>query len=164
MVSMKYNLSKIMKRAWNLFRKTGHVFAQCLHMAWNEAKNKEVAIKKWFFSKIDVDFGWHYFFEGMHRVLKETEKAFLLEIEACTLDGEYDAAKSVWVPKKCTLTEEEFELEEKKNEESLQNGLNYNQELIAFCKANGIKGVRKMMKTKTLLEKIEKAGLVAPAK
>lgn len=124
----------------------------------------KLAIKQWFWNKIEKDYGWNYILDGIHTVIKETEKAVMLEIEAYTLDGEYEAVKNIWVPKKCTLTEEEYELEEKQQEEKMQSGLNYNQKLINFCKENGIKGVRKMMKTKTLLEKIEKAGLVAPAR
>ena len=53
MVSMKYNLSKIMKRAWNLFKTTGHAFAQCLHMAWNEAKGMVIMSKKEMFELLE---------------------------------------------------------------------------------------------------------------
>ncbi len=38
---MKYNLSRIMKRAWDLFRKTDIItFAECLHRAWQSEKAK----------------------------------------------------------------------------------------------------------------------------
>ena len=35
---MKYNLSQIMKRAWELFRKMGLTFSEALHRAWMAAK------------------------------------------------------------------------------------------------------------------------------
>lgn len=39
---MKYNLSKIMTRAWKIFRKLGISFAECLHRAWAAAKAEPV--------------------------------------------------------------------------------------------------------------------------
>ena len=34
----KYNLSKIMKNAWAMFRKGGKLFSECLRKAWAIAK------------------------------------------------------------------------------------------------------------------------------
>ena len=39
---MKYNLSRIMAKAWELFRKLGICFAECLHRAWAAAKAEPV--------------------------------------------------------------------------------------------------------------------------
>lgn len=39
---MKYNLSKIMTKAWKLFRKLGIGFGECLHRAWESAKAEPV--------------------------------------------------------------------------------------------------------------------------
>ena len=40
---MKYNLKDIMKRAWELKRKNNkNIFAICLQMAWEEAKNEVI--------------------------------------------------------------------------------------------------------------------------
>ena len=39
---MKYNLSKIMSQAWQLFRKLGIDFAECLRRAWAAAKAEPV--------------------------------------------------------------------------------------------------------------------------
>jgi len=39
---MKYDLSKIMGRAWELFRKLGVSFAECLRRAWAAAKAEPV--------------------------------------------------------------------------------------------------------------------------
>ena len=35
---MKYNLSKIMRKAWEIFRKLGVSFSEALHRAWESAK------------------------------------------------------------------------------------------------------------------------------
>ena len=44
---MKYNLSRIMKRAWKLFRKASDLaFSECLHRAWLSAKAEEVNAKR----------------------------------------------------------------------------------------------------------------------
>lgn len=42
----KYDLSKIMTRAWKLFRKLGITFAEALHRAWNVAKAEPVNAKR----------------------------------------------------------------------------------------------------------------------
>lgn len=39
---MKYNLSKIMTKAWATFRKKEITFAEALHRAWNSAKAEPV--------------------------------------------------------------------------------------------------------------------------
>lgn len=40
---MKYNLSKIMLKAWKVYRKTKNIsFAEALHRAWLSAKAEEV--------------------------------------------------------------------------------------------------------------------------
>ena len=39
---MKYNLSQIMKKAWEVFRKAEITFAEALHRAWLSAKAEEI--------------------------------------------------------------------------------------------------------------------------
>lgn len=39
---MKYDLHKIMRRAWALYRKGVAAFAECLHRAWASAKAQPV--------------------------------------------------------------------------------------------------------------------------
>ena len=44
---MKYNLSKIMLRAWRIYRESkGLSFGECLHRAWLTAKAEEVNAKR----------------------------------------------------------------------------------------------------------------------
>ena len=42
----KYDLSAIMTKAWELFRKTAESFAECLHRAWLSAKAREINEKR----------------------------------------------------------------------------------------------------------------------
>lgn len=52
----KYNLSKIMKRAWSIVRKLKNTFSEALRMSWKMAKF-EVAIKKeWYRPEGTVEF------------------------------------------------------------------------------------------------------------
>ena len=44
---MKYNLSKIMLKAWKIYRKTKDIrFAEALHIAWLSAKAEEINAKR----------------------------------------------------------------------------------------------------------------------
>ena len=44
---MKYNLSKIMLKAWKVYRKTKNIsFAEALHRAWLSAKSEEINVKR----------------------------------------------------------------------------------------------------------------------
>lgn len=49
---MKYNLSKIMKRAWELVKKSGMTISSGLKKAWEEAKH--VAAKKVFKGHLEM--------------------------------------------------------------------------------------------------------------
>ena len=43
---MKYNLSKIMLKAWKIYRRTKDIrFAEALHRAWLSAKAEEINAK-----------------------------------------------------------------------------------------------------------------------
>lgn len=87
-------------------------------------------------------------------VERETEKAVLLKWAT-----EYGVIKS-WIPKSCILTGAETEAPVVRR----SSGLEYNENLVKFAKANGVKGVRVGMKTMTLIEKIKAAGLEVPAR
>ena len=44
---MKYNLSKIMLKAWKVYRKTKNIsFAEALYRAWLSAKAEEINVKR----------------------------------------------------------------------------------------------------------------------
>ena len=43
---MKYNLSRIMLKAWEIYRKYNIKFSEALHRAWLSAKAEEVNAKR----------------------------------------------------------------------------------------------------------------------
>ena len=62
---MKYNLSRIMSQAWQLFRKLGLSFSECLRRAWASAKAEPVnaariaaACGGWAFRPRDMPASW----------------------------------------------------------------------------------------------------------
>lgn len=121
----------------------------------------EVYIKEWFLRKMNSENnGYYQFSKGKCIVEKETEKAYLLDVEYYTLDGEDDGVKQKWCPKSCTMTVEEKEAEEKAQEKRFFDGCNRYEKMISFAKDNGVKGVRERMKKETVLNKIKQAGLV----
>ena len=69
-----------------------------------------------------------------------------------------------WCPKSCILKDGEVDEQMIKKYQRMEAGLNYNEKLVAFAKENGIKGIRRGMKTQTLMRKITEAGLEIPAR
>lgn len=156
----KYILKKVMKRAWEIKKQDNrNIFSLCLKMAWAEIKNlTETAfygVKSWFLSRtLSQNERYAYSTGDGAYIAKETEKAVL--VKNMTDFGQI----SFWCPKSCLLTKEDVI----KNARKMENGLNYNRTLIQFAKESGIKGIRKGMKTKTLLKKISEAGFEAPTR
>lgn len=122
-----------------------------------------VIIKKWFAERIDTPYGFKVWNREL-TVEKETEKAYYGTIEVDSVDGEYEKTIHVWVPKKCTMTLEEAQAEDEREEKAIKSGIEYNSMLVEFAKSNGVKGVRKGFRTATLVEKIKAAGLEVPAR
>lgn len=96
---MKFDLSKIMKRAWEIKKEDSrNFFGICLEMAWEESKKvvtKNVAkVQDWFLSKKcgrEVsNFG------DTIEILKETEKAVYGNVYY--MDG---TPMPIWCPKSC---------------------------------------------------------------
>lgn len=94
---MKYDLSKIMKRAWKIKKEDKqNIFGICLEMAWEEAKATEnkAVIKDWFLSK---KFGKEVNnFGDTITIKKETAKAVYGSVYY--LNG---MEMDIWVPKSC---------------------------------------------------------------
>lgn len=120
-----------------------------------------VYIKDWFLSKKESELfrGCQIIYSG-YEVVRETEKACLVNIPYNTIDGEFEGSKNVWVPKSCVMSAEEYKSAAVEKETKKATGLERNIKILEFAKENGIKGVRKGMKTATLLQKINAAGLV----
>ena len=162
----KYNLSEIMKRAWNIFKNKSITFAAALKESWKISKeelqrkdllfkNKDFyGVKDWFLHKTLTEQERYAFKTGCAYITKETEKAVLIKCD--TKYGDL----SFWCPKKCLKTENEKEELVKR----FESGLKYNELLVSFAKKHGVKGVRKGFRTQTIIEKIQEAGLEVPAR
>lgn len=113
----KYNLSKIMKRAWELVKKTAMTISSALKKAWREVKMNYFAIKEWFIEKeqdkaerynVFMDFDRNedgtikvvdgYVFAKIEKVVKETEKAIQVTISSGDVLGSYKGW-TCWIPK-----------------------------------------------------------------
>lgn len=119
-------------------------------------------IKEWFLEK-NFNSNERYVIELAEMndellVIQETEKA--VQFKAISDFGEL----KFWCPKSCIYTEEEAIEEMQKKSSALKRGLSYNETLLALAKENGIKGVRKGMKTTTLIKKLASAGIDIPEK
>ena len=90
--------------------------------------------------------------------LRETEKAVQLRA-----DSDFGSL-TFWCPKSCILKDGEVDEEMVRKYQRMEAGLNYNEKLVVFAKENGIKGIRRGMKTQTLMRKITEAGLTIPAR
>lgn len=113
----KYNLSAIMKRAWELVKKMGMSISSGLKKAWKEVKMNYLAVKEWFLGKeqekathynIFLDFERNedgtikvtdgYAFAKIEETIKETEKAVQVKISSGDVLGSYKGW-TCWVPK-----------------------------------------------------------------
>ncbi|MBC2303357.1 hypothetical protein [Listeria booriae] len=121
-------------------------FALALRTVYAEAKTSRkeiVALKSWFVKKHEMSYALSV---ADFDILKETEKAYYLNV---TSDfGTF----AMWAPKSVCLTHAEYCSEEDAKVSRYESA-------IAFAKENGIKGIRAGLKMKTILAKIEAAGL-----
>ena len=125
---------------------------------------KTVYIKKWFLLNLKSEFHYNLnFFTNQADVIHETEKAYKVLIECSSIDGEWDGTKSVWVPKSCTMTKDEYLAEIEASKKRFEDGCKVYQELIAYAQKMGVKGVREGLRKETILRKIEAAGVAIPA-
>lgn len=111
-------------------------------------------IKEWFlYKEFDQNERLVMQYDEM-TIERETEKAYLLKWNS---DFGYFTK---WVPKSCICTAEEIETECKR----IEKAFDYYDMLVNYAKENGVKGARVGLKTRTLIEKIKKAGLEIPAR
>ena len=92
---MKCNRSEIFKKAWKMGKNLNLTISEALKRAWADAKapkEYELVIKDWFLKKNARTERQRFGMGGACTILKETEKAYLLEC------GDY----TMWVPKSCT--------------------------------------------------------------
>lgn len=106
---MKYNMSEIMKRAWELAKKEARLemkkakffIGEALRIAWKEAKSGACAIKEWFSDKLACEWGLSSIY-SLEIVcgIKETEKAvYALCYTGYNRLGTKATRKCGWIPK-----------------------------------------------------------------
>lgn len=106
---MKYNKSEIMKKAWNIFRSTKKTFSESLKEAWRQAKEAtktviRYLIPDWFmnknYEKVTTAHCRCYQTFSSDDIIKETEKAFCVELGMMTKSGsDTNYTKKLWIPK-----------------------------------------------------------------
>lgn len=106
---MKYNRSKIMKRAWELVKKAHMTISNALKTAWKEVKNtvfeikkgKSYTVKDWFANKVANEVKRNITMCDLYGILKETDKAVYALV---TLGCEH--CKMMWIPKSVLIENE----------------------------------------------------------
>nr|DAE61488.1 MAG TPA: hypothetical protein [Caudoviricetes sp.] len=114
---MKYDLSAIMKKAWQLVKRFGFTISSALKKSWRDAKTNYIAIKEWFFDKeqekaekynVFMDFARNedgtqkiengYIFAKVEEIMKESEKAIQVRVSTGEVVGSYNGW-ICWIPK-----------------------------------------------------------------
>ena len=122
----------------------------------------DVFIPDWFMRKLETDGGQNtkYMFDSNHgKVVRETEKAYMIELDYETLDGEWGGRKKVWVPKSVAQTYEQAQQAAAAKTEKMNNAFAEMDRLIQLGKDNGIKGIRRGMKRVTIEKMLRDAGV-----
>ena len=65
----------------------------------NNNKIETVFVKEWFMAKIKMDNNGWGFKNNSGEIVRETAKAYLLKMEAYTIDGEFEGFLQIWAPK-----------------------------------------------------------------
>lgn len=94
------------------------------------------------------------------RILDESAsgKAWKVDIETETKDGERDLFYTKYIPKSAVKTESQVRAEGRRAQKKFESGMKKYNAMIDFAKKNGVKGVRVGLRKETILEKIKKAG------
>jgi hypothetical protein len=114
---MKYDLSAIMKKAWQLVKRFGFTISSALKKSWRDAKTNYIAVKEWFFDKeqekaekynVFMDFARNedgtqkiengYIFAKVEEIMKESEKAIQVRVSTGEVVGSYKGW-ICWIPK-----------------------------------------------------------------
>lgn len=85
-------------------------------------------------------------------------KAWLVDVETETQDGERDLVYQKYMPKAAAVTDAQLKAAEKIREKNYKDGQKRYAAMVEFAKKNNIKGVRVGLRKETILEKIRKAG------
>ena len=127
-------------------------------------------IKDWFQNEIINKTPWYVDSWYVNRqyiepdqIVKESEKAYCVRFNGYTPKQKKPSAFVMWMPKSVLETKEEREesdrLETERRNAKFKAGQEKHDKLLQIAKDHGIKGVRKTMKTSTLLSMIVDAGI-----
>lgn len=122
-------------------------------------ETQRMVIKDWFFRKMDAIGNFtptKYFMDS--QIIRVTEKAMLVMLEY-DCHGIAEKHFEIWIPKSVVLTEDEYKAETEVEKDKYLSGSESYAELVAWAKANGVKGVRNKMRRETIMAKIKEAGL-----
>lgn len=104
-------------------------------------------------------------------IIKETEKAYLIQVTGDDVTGEYARTYSAWFPKVAVKQdyypidyENTIWSDEVKGLMAWDRGLQYNQKLKQVAKANGIKVSNGRVRNDTIIERLNQAGVKVPKK
>lgn len=117
-----------------------------------------MSIKSWFLSK-NFNQNEQYIIKtaimgGELSIERETEKAILFKANSDW------GTLTFWCPKSCLVDSSEIE----ELAPASMKGLEYNAMLVEYGKQHKIKGIRKGLKTNTLIKKIQESGLPVPGR
>lgn len=125
----------------------------------DQNNEERIYLPKWFRDRERI------YEDYIEAVKIETEKAVLVTLHGWDSDRQREGYRDIWVPKSILKTQaelkadaESFRAKEKEREKRMADGLKRNQQLLEKARSLGVKGVRKGMKTSTLLKKIKDAG------
>jgi hypothetical protein len=127
-------------------------------------ETQRLVIKDWYSSKMEAMGNFtptKYFTDS--QIIRVTEKAMLVMLEY-DCHGIAEKHFETWIPKFVILTEDEYKAEAATEKDRYQSGCESYAELVAWAKANGVKGVRNKMRRETIMAKIKEAGLTYPPK
>lgn len=122
----------------------------------------DVFIPDWFMRKLETDGGQStkYMFDSNHgKVVKETEKAYMIELDYETIDGEWGGRKKVWVPKSVAQTYEQAQQSAQARVDRRNAAFAELDRLIQLGRDNGVKGLRRGMKRSTIESMLRQAGI-----
>lgn len=120
--------------------------------------DKVIVIPEWKLEEIRDRYGNNGFVDDIIGVVRETEKAVCVRL-VWAYCSTVSRTIEVWMPKSCLKTKEEIQAEQEAAEKRFNDACNRYYELIEWCKANGVKGVRSGMRKETIMNKIKAAGL-----
>lgn len=98
-----------------------------------------------------------------HRVTivgeSKSGKAYKVDIDTETIDGERDLYYTKFIPKSAVKTKKQVEYEDRQATKRFNRGKKRYENMLKYAREKGVKGVRKGMRKETILKKMKEAGI-----